>query len=208
MTKSRLIIVCGIPGAGKSTLARRVVERWGGVSFASETFAAQLGDAARTASGDLSKQAIVHAYAAMGTAAAAALAVNKLVVAVGSFRSEEQRRRFWDLGIAAGAKVTILRVMCPLVTAAERIRSRFATGERGPGELALLHIEAELNQASDIDIVLRNDSSMERLHRLVDALIELLQSDSSTAAIKQRIEWLAKEEPTVARDFVERTTCN
>jgi predicted kinase len=207
MTKLHLLIVCGIPGAGKSTLARRVVERWGGVSFASETFAAQLGDAARTASGDLSKQAIVHAYAAMGTAAAAALALNKLVSVVGSFRSVEQRRRFWDLGIAAGAKVTKLRLVCPLATAAERIRSRFATGERGPGELAILHIETELNQASDMDVVLRNDSSIERLHRQVDAMIELLQSDSSIAAIKQRIERLAKEEPPVARDF-DRTTCN
>ena len=65
MGRHRLIIVCGIPGAGKSTLAHRAVERWAAVSFASETFAEELGAAARTASGDLSKEAIAHAYAAM-----------------------------------------------------------------------------------------------------------------------------------------------
>jgi hypothetical protein len=59
---NRLLIVCGIPGAGKSTLAHRAVERWNAVSFASETFAEALEAAARTDSGDLSKEAIVHAY--------------------------------------------------------------------------------------------------------------------------------------------------
>jgi predicted kinase len=92
--RSRLIIVCGIPGSGKSTFAIRVADRWGAVKFASETFAEQLGAAARTASGDLTKEAITHAYSAMGAAVADALATNKLVIAVGSFRSEEQRSRF------------------------------------------------------------------------------------------------------------------
>src|SRR5436190_626720 len=97
MERSHLIIVCGVPGAGKSTFALRAVERWEGVSFASENFAEELGVAARTASGDLSKEAIVHAYSAMGAAVAGALPTNKLVVAVGSFRSAEQRRRFRDI---------------------------------------------------------------------------------------------------------------
>src|SRR5215470_2453457 len=100
MRRHRLLIVCGIPGAGKSTLARRAVERWGAVSFASEFFADALGAAARTASGDLSREAIVHAYSAMADAVAESLSrhlsphlsPHGLVVAVGSFRSEEQRR--------------------------------------------------------------------------------------------------------------------
>jgi predicted kinase len=64
--RPRLIIVCGVPGSGKSTFALHAADRWGAVRFASETFAEQLGAAARTASGDLSKEAIVHAYSVMG----------------------------------------------------------------------------------------------------------------------------------------------
>jgi predicted kinase len=94
MGRPHLIIVCGVPGSGKSTFAVRAADRWGAVRFASETFAEELGAAARTASGDLSKQAIAHAYAAMGAAVADALVTNKLVIAVGSFRSEEQRSCF------------------------------------------------------------------------------------------------------------------
>src|SRR5438105_122856 len=113
MARPRLIIVCGVPGSGKSTFALHVADRWGAVRFASETFAEELGASARTASGDLSKEAIVHAYAAMGAAVADALAANKVVVAVGSFRAEEQRRRFREIAASFGAAVTTLRIVCP-----------------------------------------------------------------------------------------------
>jgi predicted kinase len=106
----------------------------------------------------------------MGAAVAEALATNKLVVAVGSFRSEEQRGCFRDIAKGSGANVTMLRIVCPTETA-KRIRSRLALGERGPDEKAILQIDAELNRASDIDIVLTNDSSVEDFHQQIDALI-------------------------------------
>ena len=38
MRRPRLIIVCGVPGSGKSTFALHVSDRFGAVRFASETF--------------------------------------------------------------------------------------------------------------------------------------------------------------------------
>jgi len=190
MGRPRLIIVCGVPGSGKSTFALHVADRWGAIRFASETFAEALGAAARTALGDLSKEAILHAYAAMGAAVRDSLATNKLVVAVGSFRSEEQRRRFRDIATSSGASVTTVRIVCSVETAAKRIRSRRAIGERGPNEEAILQIDAALDRASDIDIVLTNESSVEEFHRKIDALIQVLEWGSdrheSTAATMQR----------------------
>jgi predicted kinase len=180
--RPHLIIVCGVPGSGKSTFASRVAEQWAAVKFASETFAEELGAAARTTSGDLSKEAIAHAYAAMGVAVADALKTNQLVVAVGSFRSEEQRRRFCDFAKCSGASVTMLRVDCLIETAAKRIRLRLALGERGPNEQAILQIDAELNRARDIDIVLTNDSSMEDFHRQIDAVLPPLVKGSMAEA--------------------------
>ena len=174
MEGRRLLIVCGVPGSGKSTFALRAAERWGAVRFASETFAEELGPAARTASGDLTKEAIAHAYSAMGAAVADALATNKLVIAVGSFRSEEQRSRFRAIAKSRGASVRTLRVVCPVETAAKRISARRALGERGPDEKALRQIEDGLNGAADIDLVLTNDSSMEDFHRRIDAVLEPL----------------------------------
>jgi predicted kinase len=178
MGRTRLIIACGIPGSGKSTLALRAVERWGAVSFASETFADVLGEAARTVSGDLSKEAIEHAYSTMGAAVTDSLTTNELVVAVGSFRSEEQRRRFREIATNAGASVTTLRIVCPIEMAAKRVHSRLASGERGPTANAMLQIAAELNRANDIDAVLTNDSSIEHFHQQVDAVIQAIESGS------------------------------
>jgi predicted kinase len=178
MGRTRLIIACGIPGSGKSTLALRAVERWGAVSFASETFADVLGEAARTVSGDLSKEAIEHAYSTMGAAVTDSLTTNELVVAVGSFRSEEQRRRFREIATNAGASVTTLRIVCPIEMAAKRVHSRLASGERGPTANAMLQIAAELNRANDIDAVLTNHSSIEHFHQQVDAVIQAIESGS------------------------------
>jgi uncharacterized protein len=176
--RPRLIIVCGVPGSGKSTFALHAADRWGAVRFASETFAEQLGAAARTASGDLSIEAIVHAYSEMGAAVKTSLATNKLVVAVGSFRSEEQRRRFQNIAISSGASVVTLRIVCPIETAAKRVRSRLSSGEKGPTADAMIQIDAELNRAKDIDAVLTNDSSIENFHGQVDAVIEAVELGS------------------------------
>jgi predicted kinase len=186
MQKLHLIIVCGVPGAGKSTLARYAGDRRGAARFASEIFAEQLGAGARTVSGDLTKEAIAHAYSAMGAAVAGALTTNKLVIAVGSFRSEEQRSRFRAIAKSCGASVTTLRVVCPVETAAKRIRARLALGERGPDEKAIRQIAHGLNRASDIDLVLTNDSSMEDFHRQIDDLLEPLIVAASAKAASDR----------------------
>jgi predicted kinase len=177
--RPNLVIVCGVPGSGKSTLARYVADRSGAVWFASETFAEELGADARTPAGDLSKEAIAHAYSAMALAVEDALASNKTVIAVGSFRSEEQRRRFRDVARRSGVGAVTLRVICPIEIAAKRVRLRRAFGERGPGEEAIRQIDAELNCASDVDITVTNESSIEDFERRIDSAIRVLELGSA-----------------------------
>jgi predicted kinase len=205
MKKPRLIVVCGVPGSGKSTFALRAADRWGAVRFASETFAEELGAAARTASGDLSKQAIAHAYAAMGTAAAEALAKHSLTVVVGSFRSEELRRRFRDIAKNANANVTTLRIVCSTETAAERIRARLAFGEQGPTQEAIFQIAGELDQASDIEIMLTNDLSLDHFYERADAVMHVVdwasENEASTAEMMRRLEQLGIDGVAFADNF-------
>lgn len=151
-------------------MALHAVDRWRAVSFASENFTDELGAAARTPSGDLTEQAIVHAYAAMAAAAVAALETKKLVLTIGSFRAEQQRIRFRNIARSAGAPAMTLRIVCPIEIAARRVRSRMASGERGPTEKTIRKIDAELSRANDIDAVLTNDTSIENFHRQVDAM--------------------------------------
>jgi predicted kinase len=208
MGRPHLIIICGVPGSGKSTFALRAADRWGAVRFASETFAEELGAAARSASGDLSKQAIEHAYAAMGAAATDALANNRLTVVVGSFRSEELRRRFRDIAKNVGANATTLRIVCSAETAAERIRARLESGERGPTQETIFQIGAELDQASDIEIALTNNLSLECFYQKVDAVMHILnwssESDASTADMMLRLEQLGMDGIALACKFFGR----
>jgi predicted kinase len=173
---ARLIIVCGVPGAGKSTLARHATERWNAVSHASESFASELGAAARNASGDLTPQAIAHAYAAMAAAAKISLQTNPLVLVVGSFRAQEQRRQFRDMAAAMGAKMTTLRISCPAEIAARRVLARRAEGENGPDETAIRGISAELDRAGDVEIIISNDASIELFRQRADAMMTDLSS--------------------------------
>jgi predicted kinase len=207
MRRPHLIIVCGVPGSGKSTFATRAATRWGTVRFASETFAEELGAVARTASGDLSKQAIAHAYAAMGTAATHALASNKLVVAVGSFRSEELRSRFRDIAKNVDANVTTFRIVCFAETAAERIRARLAFGERGPTQETIEQIGAELDQANDIEIMLTNNLSLECFFQKVDAVLHILdwgsETEASTVDMIRRLQQLRMDGIAFADKFLD-----
>jgi predicted kinase len=210
MGRPHLIIVCGVPGSGKSTFATRTATRWGAVRFASETFAEELGAAARTASGDLSKQAIAHAYTAMGAAATDALANSKLTVVVGSFRSEQLRKRFLDIAKNVAAKVTTLRIVCPAETAAERIRARLAFGERGPTQETISQISAELDQASDIDIMLMNNSSLEHFYQKVDTVMRILdcasQDEASAVDMIRRLEQLGMDGIVATDKFLDAKT--
>jgi hypothetical protein len=144
----------------------------------------------------------------MAAAAAAAIATSKLVLTVGSFRDRDQRTRFRDIARSAGASVTTLRICCPIDTATKRIRSRIASGERGPTEKAIQLIDAELNRASDIDVVLANDTSIEHFYRQADNIMEFLVWGSdvdppAAAAFVERFEEFAAFEFAVTRKLIE-----
>ncbi len=185
MLQALLIIVCGVPGSGKSTFARHVAGRWNATWFASETFANELGAGARSASGDLSKEAIEHAYHAMAISVRESFVRTKLVVSVGSFRSDQQRRCFRDIGSDVGATVKAIRILCSPEMAAERVRLRLAKGEQGPTETAIRQIDAELSRATDIDFTLRNESSLDDFYCRIDTVMQHCVSDSRASVDRE-----------------------
>lgn len=188
LKERRLIIVCGVPGAGKSTFADRMAKQWSATSFASEVFTRALGDGARDATGDLTREAIARAYADMAMAVADALKVGNLVVAVGAFRSEALRHRFRQLAANVAAVPTTVRISCAVAEAARRVRVRGAQGERGPTEPVIGQIDAELARADDINFVIENNSTMTKFFERTDAFAKGLMeglSSSSTAMLPQ-----------------------
>ncbi len=179
MKRPQLIILCGVPGAGKSTLADHLGRQWGADVFASENFAAELGSAARGPSGDFTAGAVAHAYFAMATAASRSLLDGKLVVVVGSFRSEHERHRFREIARKAEAAVIALRIACSAGLAAQRVRTRGLLGEGGPNLETIEQIDRILNSASDVDLVVPNETSIESLYLSADAVLGFVDRHES-----------------------------
>lgn len=176
-----LIIVCGVPGAGKSTFAERLATDWSAKSFASESFTRVLGEAARDESGDLTREAVARAYAEMEKAVADAMKVANLVVAVGAFRSETLRNNFRRLAAGGSIVTKTLRISCAVSEAARRVRVRRALGERGPNESVIAQIDAELARARDIDVVIENDSTIAQFFEQADAFAKALMQGRGAA---------------------------
>lgn len=205
MDRQHLLIVAGMPGAGKSTLVRRVVDRWGALSFESDIF---LGESGRAPSGDFTDDALARVYPAMSEAAAAALATKRLVLASGSFRAANQRALFREVAKKAGTTATTLRIDAPVDKAAERVRARITQGGQGPTIDVILRIEEELAQAADIDVVIVNNGTIEELHQAIDALMESMvwtidHRTGAPMAFVERFEGLAETELAHAREMVE-----
>jgi predicted kinase len=183
VSKPRLIILCGVPGAGKSTLAEHLRSRWGAVVFASENCAAELASGGRGPSGDLTVEAIEHAYSAMIGAASRFLLPGNLVVVVGSFRSERQRNGFRRIARILGAEVMTLRVACSAEMAAHRVHVR---GESGPNIAKIKEIERALNSASDVEATVENETTKEDLQRSADVLLGFVGPDEGYSVLKGR----------------------
>ena len=203
------MIACGIPGAGKSTLASHLVSRWGAVAFESDLFRDTLGvDALRTPSGDYTDEALEKLYSAMADAVTASLRTNALVIAGGSFRSKDQRAHFRELASDVGASTSTIRIDASIEVAAGRVSARVAKGQEGPTLDAIQKIDKELNTSDDIDIVLTNNSTVEKFRQRIDTLATCLvwtldDRIHAPSAFVERFEELAAAELKLARSRVE-----
>ncbi len=116
--RGRLIIICGLPGAGKTTLATRLSEQYGGVRFSADDWMDALSinlweEATRDAVEKLQWQQARHILALGGTA----------IIEWGSWgRSERDALRSDARGL--GARVELIHLDAPLDTLFDRITRR------------------------------------------------------------------------------------
>jgi hypothetical protein len=100
-----------------------------------------------------------------------------------------------------------LRIVCSAETAAERIRARLAFGERGPTQETVFQIGVELDQASDVEIMLTNDSSLECFEQKVDAVMHILdwgfETEASTVDMIRRLQQLRMDGIAFADKFLD-----
>jgi aminoglycoside phosphotransferase family enzyme/predicted kinase len=131
----RVVLVGGLPGTGKSTIARDVGDRLDAVVLRSDELRKELaGLDALAPAGDAYREGIYRpemtaaTYEAMLARAATALAHGHSVVLDASFSDGRWRQRARTLAGAAAAGVTELLCEAPPLVAALRIEHRMRTG--------------------------------------------------------------------------------
>ena len=116
---TRLVVVCGLPGAGKSTVASAVADRLDAALVRTDVVRKELfPDPSYTA------EESRRTYEAVYDRAGDRLAGGDSVVLDGTFRRAARRQEARDLAERRGADLRLVRVSCDERTAKARIRSR------------------------------------------------------------------------------------
>lgn len=137
MTRPALVVVCGAPGTGKTTLARRLAQDLGLILIAKDDLKEALADEHGVGDRERSRELGRMAYDELYAKAAALLAAGTGVVLEANFYRDPSEQHLRSL--AARGSAVVIECVCD----ADLRRRRFT--ERGDrGERHAVHLDAEI----------------------------------------------------------------
>lgn len=119
----RLIMVCGLPGSGKSTASRKIAERTGSYAFNTDIVRKQL-----LGKPEYTEEEKERVYSALLETAEKFLRNGKGVVLDGTFYREDLRRKAMDVAERTGSEFHMVEVVCDDETARKRMEKRKKKG--------------------------------------------------------------------------------
>jgi predicted kinase len=141
---ARLVIVCGAPGTGKTTIAREIASSLGHVLLAKDDLKEALADRLGAGDRERSRELGRMAYDAMRDRARDELAADRGLVLEANFRRAFSEP--WLRELAPARDVRVIECVCDATVRRRRFSER---GERG--ERHAVHLDAEIlaNEWSD-----------------------------------------------------------
>ncbi|MGD9645264.1 MAG: AAA family ATPase [Pirellulales bacterium] len=128
-----LVVVRGLMGSGKSTVARAIAERIGAQYLATDVIRRELfgpsQQAAGFGEGNYTSQRRREVYDQLLHAADELLAGGEAVVLDGTFLAAADQQRTAEIASARGLPALVVNCRCPADVARERIARRLATGD-------------------------------------------------------------------------------
>jgi predicted kinase len=128
-----LVLVCGLPGSGKSTVARRLAARLNAAWISSDAVRAERG-----LRGEYGRESIAAVYGEMMARAARRLGEGGNVVLDGSFSSRRFREQALMLAGPSGVRWALILLVADEETALRRVSRKRQLTEAGPGVYHLL----------------------------------------------------------------------
>ncbi|WP_254766855.1 AAA family ATPase [Salinilacihabitans rarus] len=163
--RTRLVVVCGLPGTGKTTVARTVGERLGATLLRTDVVRKDLFPEPLYA--DAETRAT---YDAVFERASDALDRGRPVVLDGTFRRAPLRRRARALAAGADAAFDLVRVTCAEDVVRERIAAREGDESDADFEVHRL-LRAEFERPAIDHHVVDNSGTEAETRRQVESLL-------------------------------------
>ena len=162
----RLVVVCGLPGAGKTTVAEAAADRLGATLLRTDVVRKELfGDPQYSARESRST------YEEVFDRAGETLAAGESTVLDGTFRLATRRERARAVAADHGAAFTLMRVTCEESVAKARIRAR--EDDESDADVAVYDLLREEFEPTDDPVVVDNsgdlDATLARVREVLPA---------------------------------------
>lgn len=181
MAQVPLVVIGGLPGTGKSTLARRLAEQRGWTVLRSDEVRKGLfgssSDGSGFKEGIYTEEATAKVYEAMISRAGALLEMGEPAILDASFSSTPHRRRAAEVAASRSSPLIQLRCTTSVEEAAKRIQYRLAEG-RDASEAtpevarAMASAAEEWPEAAEVDTTGPVEESVSRAGSLIERVLQ------------------------------------
>lgn len=162
---ARLVVVCGLPGVGKTTVAERVARSLDARLLRTDVIRKE-----RYAAPAYTDAETRTVYDRLLDRARRSVAAGRNVVLDGTFRDARDRRRARAVAYGADADFTVVLVECDESVVAERIEAR--SGDESDADFAVhTRLREEFDPVELEHVTVRNTGNRERTRRQVDRLV-------------------------------------
>lgn len=162
MDHPSLVVCCGLPGVGKSTVSAYVAEHLPATRYRSDELRQEL-----VAEPTYSPAETRRTYEVLRERARTRLTAGGSVVLDGTFKNASERTRTAGLGTETGVTVQFVRVTCPPAVARERIRAR--TDDPSEADIAVYEQLREAFDPIERDhLTIDNGGALADTYRQVD----------------------------------------
>lgn len=160
--QSLLVVYCGLPGVGKSTVSRYTAEQLDAARYRSDEVRQDLFDEP-----EYTEQETRTTYEALLERARSDLEAGQDVVVDATFNQAGERDRAAAVAERAGAAVEFVRVVCPPEIVRERIRAR--TGDASEANLEVYREHRETFEPLEREhVTIDNSGTLEESREQVD----------------------------------------
>ena len=167
--RKRLVVVCGLPGTGKTTVATTLADR-----FEAELVRTDVVRKDCFPDPEYTSAETQTTYEETLSRAEAALGRDGVAIVDGTFRRESLRKEAREVATAAGAAFELIRVECETPVVRERIADR--EGDESDADFSVhTLLESEFEPPEGSHHRIDNSGSLERTHEQLIAVCDSLE---------------------------------